>query len=205
MLCYVLTGAVGTCIGHRSFQSHLKPYWDSGLREYHKQMRQNRSQWCRAGRPRNKTNTEYMSYKAAKRDFRRAHRKAASEHMRQLNRNIDESAEMNTNDFWKQVNTRRTTYNCNKSTSGIKFGEMVYRDQKAITEQWGFYFERLYSPSNSEHFDGKWREHVSQNVGQLRETLIPDSNATVIPEDIERCIHSCPKGKVPGYDGITNQ
>ncbi|KAH3803443.1 hypothetical protein DPMN_131704 [Dreissena polymorpha] len=86
MLCDVLTGAAGTCIGHRSFQSHLKPCWDSGLREYHKQMRQNRSQWCRAGRPRNKTNTEYMSYKAAKRDFRRAHRKAASEHMRQLNR-----------------------------------------------------------------------------------------------------------------------
>ncbi|KAH3801494.1 hypothetical protein DPMN_155146 [Dreissena polymorpha] len=128
MLCDVLTGAAGTCIGHRSFQSHLKPYWDSGLREYHKQMRQNRSQWCRAGRIRNKTNTEYMSYKAAKRGFRRAHRKAASEHMRQLNREIDESEELNTNDFWKQVNTRRTTYNCNKSTSGIKFGEMVYRN-----------------------------------------------------------------------------
>ena len=51
--------------------------------------------------------------------------------MRQLNREIDESAEMNTNDFWKHVNTRCMAYNCNKSTS-IKFGESVYGDQKAI-------------------------------------------------------------------------
>ncbi|KAH3874618.1 hypothetical protein DPMN_037868 [Dreissena polymorpha] len=94
-------------------------------------------------------------------------------------------------------------YNCNKSTSGIKFGEIVHRYQKAITEQWGFYFERLYSPSISEHFDDKWRHHVSPNVGKLRETLIPDSNATVMPEDIERCIRSCPNGKAPGYDSIT--
>ncbi|KAH3725676.1 hypothetical protein DPMN_051525 [Dreissena polymorpha] len=144
-----------------------------------------------------------MSYKTAKRDFRRAHRKAANGNMMQLNREIDESAEMNTNDFWKQVNTRRMAYNCNNSTSGIKFGEIVHRDQKAITEQWGFYFERLYSPSNSEHFDDIWRDHVSQNVGQLRETLIPDNNATVMPEGIERCIRSCPNGKAPGYDGIT--
>ncbi|KAH3793343.1 hypothetical protein DPMN_146851 [Dreissena polymorpha] len=134
-----------------------------------------------------------MSYKAAKRDFRRAHRKAASEHMMQLNREIDESEEMNTNDFWKQVNTRRMAYNCNKSTSNIKFGENIYRGQKAITEQWRFYFERLFSPSNSEHVDGKWRDHVSQNVGQLRETLIPDNSATIMPEDIERCSRSCPK------------
>ncbi|KAH3826610.1 hypothetical protein DPMN_128519 [Dreissena polymorpha] len=167
MLCDLLTGAAGTCIGHRPFQSHLKPYWDSGLREYHKQMRYYRSQWCRAGRPRNKTYTEYMSYKTAKRNFRRAHRTAANGHMMQLNREIDESAEMNTNDFWKHVNTRRIAYNYNKFTSGIKFGEIAHRDQKAITEQWGFYFERLYSPSNSEHFDDKWRDHVSQNVGQL--------------------------------------
>ncbi|KAH3755743.1 hypothetical protein DPMN_190442 [Dreissena polymorpha] len=69
-LCDVLTGAVGTCIGHRPFQSHSKPYWDSGLREYHKQMRYYRSQWCRAGLPRNKTNAEYMSYRTAKRDIK---------------------------------------------------------------------------------------------------------------------------------------
>ena len=44
---------------------------------------------------------------------------------------------------------------------------------------------------------------MSQNVGKLRKNLIPDSNATVMPEDIERCIYSCPKEKAPGYNGIT--
>ena len=98
-LCDILTGSASNSIGHRSFQSHLKQFWNSELGSSHGEMGRRRADWCRAGRPRCHTDVVYSAYKNAKRVFRKIYRKAANDHMLQLNREIDKSAEMNSNDF----------------------------------------------------------------------------------------------------------
>jgi len=55
--------------------------------------------------------------------------------MNSLNADIENRAEINSDDFWKQVTKRRSVYNKNSTGPGIVFNGTVYRDQRAITEQ----------------------------------------------------------------------
>jgi len=79
----------------------------------------------------------------------------------------------------------------------------MYRDQREITYQWGEYFKNLYSPATCAHYDDDWYGHVTNTVTRKKRSLKTDSTATVLPEDVENIIKSCPNGKAPGIDCIT--
>ena len=108
----------------KRYKSHLKPYWNDGLSQLHREMRQLRSIWCTVGRPRDNdvNNTTYVNYKAAKARFRRLHREAVSEYMTKLDSEIDHTAELDSYRFWKMVKSRRKGSRDNLG-SGIRFDE----------------------------------------------------------------------------------
>ena len=72
-------------------------------------MRQRRRNWIIAGKPRGDNDESYRQYKHAKRQFRYQNRKCAENYLNELNKDIDDAAELNSAFFWKknQQKTKR--------------------------------------------------------------------------------------------------
>jgi len=135
-LCNGLTECANKTIGSRPFKHYVKPYWKPELSETHREMQRWQADWCREGRPRGQEHPEYRSYKDHKKVFRRLLRAASEKHTDNLNAEIDNSLELDSNVFLKHVTKRRSAYNKNSTPPGIVFNGEVYRDQNAVTQQW---------------------------------------------------------------------
>ena len=85
------------------FRHFLKPYWDQQFKDLHAVMRQRRREWILDGRPRNNDHSSYRRYKGAKCLFRFQHRKCAQNYLNELNRVIDDAAELDSAFFWKKL------------------------------------------------------------------------------------------------------
>jgi len=175
VVCNGLTDCANAAIGCKKFKPFLKPYWKHELSKQHSMMRRRQAEWCRNGR-RAGESTPRIDTKDCKRGFRRLLRMASITHMNSLNADIDNSAEKNSN----SVTKRRSVYNKNSTGPGIVFNGTDYRDQRAITEQWGAYFQNLYSPATCANYDDNWYGHVTNTINQ-KNTLKTDSTATVLP------------------------
>ena len=189
------------CLPVSKYKQYLKPYWSIELGNAHTHMKEKRRLWCREGRPRDITNLFYIEYKNAKRDFKRLHNYHVNQYLRQLDHEIDKTAEADSEKFWKIVNSRKNSTKCS-SGAGIKFNDTIYRDKQDLTEQWGLYFKDLYSPSVNADFDADWYQHVNSTLQSTIETISPDVSTTVLPQTVSELILSCPKGKACGHDNV---
>ena len=70
-------------------------------------MREKRRKWIADRRPRGQNFLSYLQYKTSKRLFRAQHRLCADQYLMEINAEIDQAAEMDSNFFWKKVNSRR--------------------------------------------------------------------------------------------------
>ena len=147
----LVKGATDKCIPKSIFKHCLKPYWNSELSQFHKEMKQQRLLWIVNGRSRNPCNIFYVSYKRSKCKFRNLHRKCASLYLQKMNDDIDRAAELNSTDFWKLINSRKNRSN-SRAGLELEFDGTIYRDSKQITDKWGEYFKKLYTPSTNDSF-----------------------------------------------------
>ena len=85
-------------------KTKFRPYWDKDLNAV---MREKRRKWIIDGRPRGHNYISYSEYKHAKRRFRSHHRVCAENFLLGINSEIDNAAEVDSNFFWKKVNSRR--------------------------------------------------------------------------------------------------
>jgi len=109
-----------------------------------------RADWCRAGRLRGR---EHPEYKAHKKVFRRLLRATSEKNMDNLNAEIDNSLELDSNVFWKHVTKRRSAYNKNSTPPGIVFNREVYRDQDLTWQitRGGLYYLRTFETYRGHH------------------------------------------------------
>ena len=87
------------------FMSFLKPYWSDELGVSHKKLTVLRNVWCSNGRPRLTDNVYCKDYKEAKHAFRRLHRIAVNAYLSKQDSEHDKTAEVDSNRFWKIVNS----------------------------------------------------------------------------------------------------
>ena len=106
-------------------------------------MRQRRRSWIVAGKPRGDNHVSYREYKNAKCQFRSQHRKCAEKYLNDLNKDIDEAAELDSTFFRKKVNKKRKG-STSSAGSEVEFSKgHVCRDPQQIATGWGKYFQRL--------------------------------------------------------------
>ena len=153
------------------FRSFLKPYWDQKIRDLYAVMRQRRRSWIVAGKPRGDNHVSYCEYKNAKCQFRSQHRKCAEKYLNDLNKDIDEAAELDSAFFWKKVNKKRK-----KSTSSagseVEFSKgHVCRDPQQIATGWGEYFQRFYADTERDHYDEEFKTQVDLQVDDIMAEL----------------------------------
>ena len=190
--------------GTKTFNKHLKPYWDQTLKDLYNLMRTKRSIWISENRPRGNSFISYKEYKDAKRIFRQYHRRCAQNHLKTLNDEIDKATGLDSRYFWKLVNARR-----NKSNVGaeIKFHGQIFRDSQELCNQWRHYFSELYSSDgDAEKFDSAHFQYVTERVRELKRLAVSDSDIELVTEqELNDAISQLSKGKACGNDCVDNE
>ncbi len=150
------------------FRSFFKPYWNSELTYLHRNMKVKRREWMACGRPRGGEHLSYSEYKDAKRKFRYCHRLCTEAYCDRLDAEIDKTAEMDSNQFWKLIRRRRKT--TMEAGSEIKFDGETVRDASSIVKGWGTYFRLLYTPSDTHSADNIADQTLINEVNNLKNT-----------------------------------
>lgn len=88
-----------------SGRSFLKPYWNSNLLKRHYELKQCRTNWLGHGRPR-QSSKHFTTYKEAKREFQRLHWHFGKEFLKQQTDELDKSAEIDRDYFWRTVKSK---------------------------------------------------------------------------------------------------
>lgn len=189
------------CFPKKKYVKFLKPYWNSELTAASKYMKHVRWLWCCAGRPRDTNDPSYIQYKSAKCDFRRLHRKCVINFLQSLNEDIDRCAEIDSNRFWKLVNSRRRQ-GTPKRGAGINFNGNLIRDRDQVTDNWCNYFQNLYTPTYDAKYDQRWNDHVVREVTSSIQSMTQDQSVIVLPEVVNNVIDKTPHGKASGYDNL---
>ena len=189
------------------FRSFLKPYWDQRLKDLHAVMRQRRRNWILAGKPRGDNDESYRQYKHAKRQFRYQHRKCAENYLNELNKDIDDAAELDSAFFWKKINRKRKG-STSSAGAEVEFKGQVCRDPQQIATGWGEYFETLYADTERSHYDTEFKAQVDLKVGNIMAELssCPDrdpGNFSVL--EIRKAIKLLKSKKACGNDNIYNE
>lgn len=187
------------------FKKHLKPYWDQTLKDLHRVMRDKRKVWILDNRPRGIPFTSYMEYKDAKRIFRQYHRKCADNYLKSLNEEIDSAAGLDSQYFWKLVNTRRNSSSANIGAE-IRFDNKICRDPQEICGQWGRFFSCLYTAVECESFDALHYNNVTARVDELKGQTITESDVVLVTEqELDDAVRQLSRGKACGEDRIDNE
>ena len=189
------------------FRPYLKPYWDRALKDLHAAMREKRRVWVREGRPRGRNYVSYNEYKSSKRLFRAHHRACAERFLLELNAEIDQAAEVDSNLFWKKVNSRRHKSHSHTG-SEIKFGDNVCREPEDIVSGWGCYFKKLYSENENPYYDRLFEVQVNSKVESIKREFLSTCEANAIcitSDDVRKAAQRLKRKKACGIDGIFNE
>ena len=189
----------------KKYRHYLKPYWTSELSILHNEMKRLRKIWIGNGRPRNNEHDSYRAYKAAKRDFRRKHRQCSKNFMKSQMDEIDKLAEIDSQLFWRHVNSRRKNTLTRPGSDMIFEGESVCGSRE-ITEGWANYFKILYTPSEHSEFDSDFRDtvvnHNHDSNHYSLDSSLTNRNLTISSEEVCSAVSMAHKGKACGEDGF---
>ena len=130
------------CIPGSSYKPYLKPYWSRELSDLNKTMKSARQEWLRSGCLR--FGPSFVKLKSLKRLFRFKHRKAAENYFHKLYDDIDRNIELDQEQFWCLVNSKRKTLNTSPGAE-IDFHGNLCRDSSSVMQGRSDYFRNLYS------------------------------------------------------------
>lgn len=110
----------------------LKSYWTDNLTRLLKLLKEKR--WALRNSGRNRPGVTFEQYKNEKRDYRRSHRECVKQNLAAEHLEIDKTAELHCDQFWRIVNRR-----CKGASSvagpEINFNGVIYRDKASVTKQ----------------------------------------------------------------------
>ena len=121
------------CFPLKRFKPFLKPYWNNELSSLHSDMKQKRAEWITHGKLRGNCHPTYKMYKLAKALFRRKHRFYVQVYMKKQIEEIDRLAEVNSDLFWRHVNSRRKKSN-SFSGSELNFNGRVVSTPQEVAD-----------------------------------------------------------------------
>ena len=111
--------------------------------------------------------------------FRARHRTYAERFLLELNAEIDQAAEVDSNWFWKKVNSRRHKTHSHTG-SEIKFGDNVCREPEDIVSGWSCYFKKLYSENENPFYDRLFEVQVDSKVESIKREFLSTGKADAI-------------------------
>ena len=89
------------------YNKALKPFWNETLSKLSKENKNVRSEWVRAGKPRDQNSTVYMNYKDAKRKFRKEIRRCSFQYEKECIEELNSIQDIDQKFFWYIINKKR--------------------------------------------------------------------------------------------------
>ena len=90
----------------------------------------------------------------------------------------------------------------------LRFDDKICLDPEEIVSEWGCYFRKLYSGSESPYFDPVFRRDIEHKMGRITEELLVScvqDNMYVTAEDVRKAVKQLKCKKACGFDGIFNE
>lgn len=129
---------------------------------------------------------------------------ALKDFLLELNAEIDQAAEVDSNLFLKKVNSRRHKSHSHTG-SEIKFGDNVCREPEDIVSGWGCYFKKLYSENENPYYDRLFEVQVNSKVESNKREFLSTCEANAIcitSDDVRKAAQRLKRKKACGIDGI---
>ena len=177
---------------------YLKPYWNKELTQLAKNKKQTKWKW----KQNQQDNQLELTFKEAKRKFRKAQRHAEREYERRKIRDIAAYNELDQSQFWYLVNKRKQKRSAVHPIK-LKDGNIVCEPEQ-LCREWINYFQKLYTPNTKGHFNEEFKVQIEDELQQMIEES-QNRNTNLTPfknEDIENICSTLKTKKAPGYDGI---
>ncbi|XP_053388470.1 uncharacterized protein LOC128551599, partial [Mercenaria mercenaria] len=187
------------CIPKSKFKPFIKPYWNSDLDRYHKNMSIKRTLWLNENRPRYENCTSFKEYKDSKRMFRTLHRKVVQQYVEKVETEIDTAAEIDNNEFWRLINKERKK-NRTSPVFEMNFNDNICNNPVDINRGWRDYFTELYKPTRNADFDDEYMKLRKEELQCFeRNAKINDSTKVKIEESmVRKQLATCKNGKAAG-------
>ncbi|CAC5375856.1 unnamed protein product [Mytilus coruscus] len=183
---------------YKKFNRHSKPYWNHNLTVLRDSMRSIRNEWinnCHC----HDTHCEFFHiYKSAKREFRKALRKAFDEYESNLAKPIESNLDIDQKTVWTIINNRKK-----KSTacSALVKDGVTYTDPKKINDIWLSHFQDVFSPST--YTDPKRETEIAEKLSSIRKLVNRDlNNITFKLSDVNEICSKLKNNKSCGNDGL---
>ena len=197
--------AARKCFPVKKYKPFLKPYWNQELCNFHKRMTSKRAAWITDGKHRNIGCESYKEYKAAKKEFRRCHRKCVNKYLQDQIEEIDKAAEVDSPLFWRLINARRKKSNIRPGAE-LLFNGRQCNTSAEINEGWAKYFADLYSPSQAAHFDDEFSAIIHHEMVNIKRDLESSPVVADCPvigvEEVESALKLTKRNKAGGADGL---
>ena len=190
------------------YKNHIKPYWNAKLKKLSKESKAAWHVWVAAGKPRGFRFEAYRRYKQSKARFRRELRYLVKQYEQREFERIAEKEDLDQIQFWKYINRRKGKAKI-VNDYALRLNGQIVNDSKEVASCWANYYEKLFSPFQSDCFDETFHEEVNTAVNRIKtEACANRDDIFDIPisiEEVNVVINSLPNGKAPGFDYITNE
>ena len=202
-----ISSAAELTIPKKGCRKRCRPGWNDNIKHLHKSMLTARQIWIIAGKPRNLESVERLSYKECKRTFRAALRKLDSHADNEFYNNLDSAAEVDQKLFWKLLKNHRRTQN--QMPPPMRFDGKVYYNPKDISQKWAQYFERTFTPDESDKYDESFRKKVEHDIQIMQKdsfsTFNPPLDKPFTVDEVQCAIKTLKHDKACGFDDISNE
>ncbi|MES9882637.1 MAG: reverse transcriptase family protein [Sedimenticola sp.] len=173
-------------------------------------MKEKRIIWINNGQPRDTQSLVYSDYKESKRTFRKELRLRANAHKRLEYERIDKMCELDQNQFWKFVKSKRTNKRCNPGNEMCFDSSTIVTDSQVIASGWCHYFNELYSPTIDDNFSVQNKQFVENKVKDILQRDNATANCDnceitydLLPDELHNLLKSLPLGKSASSDSVT--
>ena len=190
-----------------NFRLYLKPYWSNYLKELLAVMREKRRNWISSGRPRGCSHSKYkMSINRQNVFFAHSIESVLKIILMKSIQKSTKLLKLIVDCFGKKLIHEDNSHR--HAGSELRFGEKVCRDPEDIVSEWGCYFQKLYSESNSPMFDPVFKNDVDIKTRRIINELpgaCTQEHVSISRDDVRKAARQLKCRKACGYDGIFNE
>ena len=200
-----LSEAASAIVPSRKPKPYLKIYWNASLKSLIKNVRECRRAWIADGRPRNVENELFVNYKQAKKEFRKAQRRAIYEEETKSFQRLEEQYDVDRSMFMKRVSRQRKERDFPNQLT-LEVGGRLIEDEDELLEVRKQHYEDLYTPKNEPFYDDNIKSYVEQELHDYAKESFYHTDPLDKPFIVSEVATICknlPNGKAGGLDHIT--
>ena len=197
--------SANSCVPKRMPKPYVKSYWNMELTALRRHVSHCRKLCIEQGKPRGKQFECFSNYKDAKREFRKAQRRAIYMEEVKNFESLENQHDVDRCSFYRKISKKSQTANIPGGVlmeNGVRITE-----KREVLDIWRKHYHELYTPQVCTHFDNEFKAYVE---GKVKEYSVNSLGIKDDPlekpfeyDEVVTVLTTLPNSKVGGTDNIT--